>query len=106
MAGILSGDTPPGGETENMEPVDTIQLGRGVMMTMPGGWKMGQVQAQQPSTTCAEFTREVLNETARCLSMPYNVAAANSASRMPTRPARRVPMMSTRLAPPRHRRYR
>jgi len=39
---------------------------------------MGQVQAQQPSTTYAEFKKEILNEIARCLNMPFNVAAGNS----------------------------
>jgi len=45
LAGILYTDTPPGGETEDIEPLDTIELQRGMLMTMPGGWKMGQVQA-------------------------------------------------------------
>jgi capsid protein len=45
---------------------------------MPGGWKMSQMEAQQPATTYAEFKHEILNEIARCLNMPYNVAAANS----------------------------
>ena len=43
-----------------------------------GGWKLGQVQAQQPSTTYAEFKKEILNEIARCLNMPFNVACGNS----------------------------
>ena len=45
---------------------------------MPGGWRLGQIQAEQPSTTYAEFKKEILNEIARCLNMPYNVAAGNS----------------------------
>jgi capsid protein len=45
---------------------------------MPGGWKMSQVQAEQPATTYAEFKKEILNEIARCLNMPFNVAAGNS----------------------------
>jgi len=45
---------------------------------LPGGWKLGQIQSQQPSTTYDMFKREVLNEIARCLNMPYNVAAGNS----------------------------
>jgi capsid protein len=45
---------------------------------MPGGWKMSQLQAEQPSTTYAEFKKEILNEIARCLNMPFNVAAGNS----------------------------
>ena len=36
------------------------------------------VRAEQPATTYAEFKREVLNEIARCLNMPFNVAAGNS----------------------------
>jgi capsid protein len=31
-----------------------------------------------PATTYAEFKKEVLNEIARCLNMPFNVAAGNS----------------------------
>ena len=49
-----------------------------MLLTMPGGWKMGQVDPKQPSTTYTEFKREILNEIARCLNMPYNVAAGNS----------------------------
>jgi capsid protein len=38
------------------------------------------VKAGQPATTYAEFKREILNEIARCLNMPFNVAAGNSSS--------------------------
>ncbi|MCL1999912.1 MAG: hypothetical protein FWG74_00620, partial [Planctomycetes bacterium] len=33
---------------------------------------------KQPASTYAEFKREILNEIARCLNMPFNVAAGNS----------------------------
>lgn len=49
-----------------------------MLLTMPGGWKMSQLDPKQPSTTYAEFKREILNEIARCLNMPFNVAAGNS----------------------------
>ena len=58
--------------------MDLIELERGMLMTMPGGWKMSQVEAQFPTTTYGEFKREILNEIARCLNMPFNVAAGNS----------------------------
>ena len=35
-------------------------------------------RAEQPSTTYGEFKHEILNEIARCLNMPFNVAAGNS----------------------------
>jgi capsid protein len=49
-----------------------------MLMTMPGGWKMGQIHAEQPATTYGEFKHEILNEIARCLNMPFNIAACNS----------------------------
>lgn len=79
FAGILYTDAPATGEAESIEPMDTIELERRALLTMPGGWKMGQIRAEQPATTYGEFKREILNEIARCLNMPYNVAAANSA---------------------------
>jgi len=78
FAGILYTDAPPNGEADSIEPMDTIELERNMLMTMPGGWKMGQIHAEQPASTYAEFKHEVLNEIARCLNMPFNVAAGNS----------------------------
>jgi lambda family phage portal protein len=78
FAGILYTDAPASGEAESVEPMDAIELEARSLLTMPGGWKMAQVQAEQPATTYAEFKREILNEIARCLNMPFNVAACNS----------------------------
>ena len=80
FAGILYTDAPPDGQTESVEPMDAIELEARSLLTMPGGWKMSQVQAEQPSTTYGEFKKELLNEIARCLNMPFNVAAANSSA--------------------------
>ena len=78
FAGILYTDTPVNGEADDVEAMDQIQLERNMLLTMPGGWKMAQLDPKQPATTYAEFKHEILNEIARCLSMPYNVAAGNS----------------------------
>jgi len=80
FAGILYTDAPAAGEAESIEPMDTVELESRALVTMPAGWKMGQVDAKQPSTTYGDFKREILNEIARCLNMPFNVAAGNSAS--------------------------
>ena len=77
FAGILYTDTPANGEAEPVEPMDAIELEARSLLTMPGGWKMAQVQAEQPSTTYAEF-REILSEIARCLNMPVSVASGDS----------------------------
>ncbi|MBQ3748751.1 MAG: phage portal protein, partial [Kiritimatiellae bacterium] len=78
FAGILYTDAPASGEADAVEAMDTIQLERNMLLTMPGGWKMSQVDPKQPVTTYGEFKREILNEIARCRSMPYNIAAGNS----------------------------
>ncbi len=78
FAGILYTDAPAGGEADAAEPFEPIELEQRALVTMPGGWKMSQLQAEQPSTTYAEFKKEILNEIARCLNMPFNVAAGNS----------------------------
>jgi lambda family phage portal protein len=78
FAGILYTDAPAGGEAEAIEPLDPINLERQALLTMPGGWRMEQLRAEQPSTGYGDFKHEILNEIARCLSMPFNVAAGNS----------------------------
>jgi lambda family phage portal protein len=68
----------------NEEASDELQLGtefeleRNTFTTLAEGWKLGQIDAKQPTTTYPEFKKEVLNEAARCLNMPYNIAAGNS----------------------------
>lgn len=78
--GVLYTDAPPNGEATDIEPMDLVELERGMLMTMPGGWKMGQLKAEQPTTTYGEFKREILKEIARCLNVPYNVAAGDSSN--------------------------
>ena len=78
FAGILYTDAPANGEADAAEPFEPIELEKRMLLTMPGGWKMAQMQSEQPATTYAEFKKEILNEIARCLNMPFNVAAGNS----------------------------
>ncbi len=78
FAGVLQTDAPPDGEADPIEPMDTVELEQRMLLTLPGGWKMAQMKAEQPSTTYGDFKREILNEIARCLNMPFNVAAGNS----------------------------
>ena len=78
FAGVLYTDAPANGEAEAVEAMDSIQLERNMLLTMPGGWKMAQVDPKQPVTTYGEFKHEILNEIARCLNLPFNIAAGNS----------------------------
>ena len=77
-AGIAYTDAPAGGEADPVEPMDTIHLEKRSLLTMPGGWRMEQMRAEQPTTTYPQFVQAKLNEACRCLNMPFNIAAGNS----------------------------
>ena len=77
-AAVLYTDAPADGEAEPADPFDTVELESRMATTIPMGWKLAQIKAEQPATTYAEFKKEILNEIARCISIPFNVAAGNS----------------------------
>jgi lambda family phage portal protein len=78
FAGILYTDAPAGGEADAAEPFEPIELEKRSLLTMPGGWKMSQMEAQQPVATHEMFVRAILREIARCLSVPLNIALGDS----------------------------
>jgi lambda family phage portal protein len=65
-------------EAKAAEEFERIEFERRAILTLPAGWDVTQMKAEQPTSTYAEVKREILNEIARCLSMPFNVAAGNS----------------------------
>jgi lambda family phage portal protein len=78
FAAVLFTDSPANGEAQALEPMDVIELEKRMATVLPDGWRLGQIEAHQPTTAYAEFKREILNEIARCLNLPYNIAACNS----------------------------
>jgi len=77
-SGVIYTDAAADAESSQVEPMDTVEMDRGTWMTMPFGWKISQVKAEQPTTVYGDFKHEVINEIARCLNMPFNIAAGNS----------------------------
>ncbi len=71
FAAILYTDAPPNGESEEVEPMDSIPLERNMMMTVPAGWKMGQLDPKQPAANHSEFVKIILSEIARCAVTTY-----------------------------------
>jgi len=59
-------------------PFETIDIDHNMMTVMPAGWTASQMAPEQPTNTYADFKREILNEIARVLEVPFNVAAGNS----------------------------
>ena len=79
FAAVLYTDSPANGEAQPLDPMDIVNLEKRMATVLPDGWRLGQIDSQQPTTTYAEFKHEILNEIARALNLPYNVAVGNSA---------------------------
>lgn len=75
---VLQTDTPAEEGGVDPDPLDTFQLTANAVTALPDGWKLNQPKAEQPVTGYEEFVRALLREVARCLSMPLNIALADS----------------------------
>ena len=67
---------------ENPDEMDEdfikIDLERRTMMTLPAGWKMSQLKAEQPTTEFGAFSEHILMEIGRVCQMPLNLVAGTS----------------------------
>jgi lambda family phage portal protein len=77
FAAVLFTNTPAN-DLPDVEPFVPLNIQPRSMMALPEGWQLGQMQSEQPTTTYGAFKTEILNEIARCLNMPFNIAACNS----------------------------
>jgi lambda family phage portal protein len=80
VAGILKSPAPPDAAAQAVDPFLPINFERRSLLTMPMGWDMQQLRSEQPTTAYSDFKHEIINEIARCLHMPFNVAAGNSSN--------------------------
>ena len=71
-------DAPLGRCAVDIRPNTAFRMQRGALVTMPEGWKIHQFEAKQPTSLYPEFTRALIAEMARCLSMPVNMAMCDS----------------------------
>lgn len=68
--------------SENPDEVDenflTVDLERRAMLTLPAGWKLAQLKAEQPTTQFGSFSEHILMEVGRCLHTPLNIICGSS----------------------------
>lgn len=70
----------PAAEVDEVDAFAELEIRKRSMVTLPEGWDISQLKAEQPTSTYKDFKREILNEIARCLQLPFNVAALDSSS--------------------------
>jgi len=56
----------------------SAEIDFGTLTSLPEGWDISQLKPEHPSTTYPQFVNQLLQEIARCLSMPPNIARCNS----------------------------
>jgi capsid protein len=80
LAAVLKTDSPSYSvdDIQNVEAGVSFPIRRRTIMSLPFGWSIQQLKAEQPATTYKEFRDAVLTEIARCLNMPKNIAAGDS----------------------------
>lgn len=78
FAAVIYTDAPAVDGDVAPAPYDLVSLEKRMATVMPDGWKLGQVRAEQPTTTYSEFKREILGEIGRCLQVPINILLGDS----------------------------
>jgi lambda family phage portal protein len=80
FAAIIKTNLPADGIATAQPAWETMPLMRGMATSIPDGWDALQMKPEQPTSTYSEFTKRLINEIARCLNMPYIVAAMDSSA--------------------------
>jgi lambda family phage portal protein len=81
FAAVLYSELPPDPDGDlTCEPFEHLEIERRTMMTLPNGYKVGQIDPQQPAPSYDMFKNQVLREIGRCLHMPFNKVAGDSSS--------------------------
>ncbi len=77
-SGLIHTDASADEAAAQIDELDVVDVERGTMVTLPRGWDVRQLKAEQPTSTYGDFKGELINEVARTLNMPKNIAAGNS----------------------------
>jgi len=75
---LLKTQQMPDDGPDGVLPMTTLPIDKSMMTALPYGFDVHQPKAEQPSASFDQFTRSQASEQARPLSMPYNIAAADS----------------------------
>jgi lambda family phage portal protein len=78
FAAVLETMSPADTDGTLVTPMDVIELEKRMMTVLPEGGKLNQIKAEQPTTTYADFKRQILGEVARCENVPLNVILGDS----------------------------
>lgn len=70
----------PAAEVDDVDAFAEMPIEKRSLVTLPEGWDVSQLKAEQPTAQFGDFRRNIVGEIARCLQIPYNIAALDSSS--------------------------
>ena len=70
----------PAATVDEVDPFAAIEIEKGTLTTLPEGWDVSQLKAEQPTNTHQAFTRTLLGEIARGVNLPFHKAAFDASS--------------------------
>lgn len=81
LAGVLTtnigADNPNDSGGVKAEAFDTVELVRGMLVSLPSGWDAKQLKSEHPTTVYQQFVNCILREIGRCLDVPYGIVAGD-----------------------------
>lgn len=69
-AAVLKHVAQPSEDSPQYTPFETVEIERGMWVTLPEGLDIGQLKAEHPTTTYDTFKRELLCEVGRAMQLP------------------------------------
>ena len=78
FAAVIASDLQPGEVPAEGTPWETMEIVRGMISTLPMGWKLSQFDAKHPTTQFQAFVDAVLREIGRSLDVPFGITAGDS----------------------------
>jgi len=79
ITGVLESDMPSDtGTAPTFETMDEVDMPRGALLTLPGGWKASSFQANQPNQKFETAKEAYEGDIGRPFHAPFNVVAGNS----------------------------
>ena len=80
FAAVMQSDAPAdsSGEEVVIDEGTMMEINRGMVTSLPKGWTLGQVKAENPTAQHEAFIRCMVREIGRSIDMPYAVAAMDA----------------------------
>ena len=80
FAGVIESDASAFQDDpdEFSESFLTVDVEKRMLMTLPAGWKLKQLQAEQPTDTFKDFEEAIVKQASRVLRVPLNIATGSS----------------------------